>query len=218
MNATATLALVPALDSVAVYCSASSAVAEHFVQAAQTIGTALAESGLRLVFGAGSLGLMGETAKACKTAGGRVIGVTTEKLDALEGISQHCDDAEILATMPERRSRMMELADAFVILPGGLGTLEEFFEVVVGRQLGDHAKPIVIVNHNGFYGPMMAMIDHGIEHNFIRPAIREALIVVDDPADALPALIAYRPTRHDPAEYLYLPEHQAPEAELAKAS
>lgn len=111
--------------------------------------------------------------------------------------------------MPERRTRMMDLADAFVILPGGMGTYEEFFEVVVGRQLGDHSKPIVIVNHDGFYEPMIAMIEHGIAHKFIAPAIREALVVVNDAADALPALLAHRPSEHNPAEFLYLPDQPA---------
>ena len=220
MNTTATTHLhsVPALDSVAVYCAASSAIDPDFAEAARTIGRSLAENQLRMVFGAGRVGLMGESARACKTAGGRVIGITTTKLDAIEGASEYCDEVEIVEAMPERRSRMMELADAFVILPGGLGTYEEFFEVVVGRQLGDHSKPIVIVNHNHFYEPMIAMIEHGIEHKFIRPAIREALLVVDDAADALPALMAYRPGRHDPADFLYLPEENDDEETLARAS
>lgn len=197
---------VPQLGSVAVYCSASSAVESHFAEAARTIGRALGASGLQLVFGAGAAGLMGETAKACKAAGGRVFGITTEKLNALEGVSDACDEVEIVAEMPVRRSRMMELADGFVILPGGLGTYEEFFEVLVGRQLGDHPKPIVVVNDHHYYDPMIAMIEHGIEHKFIAPAIRDALIVVDDAADALPALLTHQARRHDPAEFLYLPE------------
>ena len=194
------------IKSVAVYCSASSAIDPNYARSAATIGEALAHNGLSMVFGGGRVGLMGEVAKACKTAGGRVVGITTEKLDALEGASAYCDELHIAASMPQRRSRMMELADAFVILPGGLGTYEEFFEVLVGRQLGDHSKPIVIVNHGGFFDPMVSMIDHGIEHRFIAPAIREALVVVDDPGDALPALLAHQPRRHDPAEVLYLPE------------
>lgn len=217
MNTNANLYPVPELGSVAVYCSASSAVEQHFVEAARTIGAALADNGLRMVFGGGRVGLMGEAAKACKEAGGRVHGVTTEKLDELEGASEYCDELEIVKAMPERRTRMMDLADAFVILPGGLGTYEEFFEVLVGRQLGDHGKPLVIVNHGRYYDPMIAMIDHGIEHNFIRGAIREALIVVEDAADALPALIAHRPVEHDPAEFLFLPDHEDDEL-LSRAS
>lgn len=194
------------INSVAVYCSASSAIEEHYAHAAATIGSSLAEAGLTMVFGGGRVGLMGEAARACKAAGGRVVGITTDKLEALEGGSPHCDELEIAVSMPERRSRMMDLADAYVILPGGLGTYEEFFEVLVGRQLGDHAKPIVIVNHGGFYDPMVAMIEHGIEHKFIAPAIRDALVVVTDAADALPALMAHRPRRHDAAEFLFLPK------------
>ena len=195
-----------AIHSVAVYCSASSAIEEHYGRAASTIGRALAQTGLTMVFGGGRVGLMGEAARSCKAAGGRVVGVTTGKLEALEGGSPHCDELEIADSMPQRRSRMMELADAYVILPGGLGTYEEFFEVLVGRQLGDHAKPIVIVNHDGFYDPMVAMIEHGIEHRFIAPAIRDALLVVDEAADAVPALLVYRPRRHDVTEFLYLPK------------
>lgn len=221
MNITATSHLhpVPAIGSVAVYCAASSAIEPHFTEAARTIGRALADNELRMVFGGGRVGLMGESAAACKAAGGYVVGVTTEKLDALEGGAWGiCDELQVAASMPERRSRMMELADAYVILPGGLGTYEEFFEVLVARQLGDHTKPIVIVNHGHFYDPMIAMIEHGIEHKFIRPAIREALLVVDDAAHALPALITYQPRRHDPAEFLYLPDESGNEDTLAQAS
>ncbi len=204
------------VSSVAVYCSASSAIEAHFADAAQTIGEALGRSGLQMVFGGGAVGLMGVAARACKGRGGRVIGVTTGKLDALEGGWDGCDELLVVDAMPERRTRMMNLSDAFVILPGGLGTYEEFFEVVVGRQLGDHAKPIVIVNHAGFYDPMIAMIEHGITHKFIAPAIREALVVIDQASDALPALLAHRPRPHNPAEFLYLPaEH---DSELARAS
>lgn len=207
---------VSAQLSVAVYCAASAAIDAHFADAARTIGRALGENGLRMVFGGGRVGLMGEAARACKAAGGRVFGVTTAKLDALEGRWEGCDEIEILGSMPQRRSRMMELADAFVILPGGLGTYEEFFEVLVGRQLGDHPKPIVVVNDRRYYDPMITMIEHGIEHRFIAPAIRDALIVVDDAADALPALLAHQPRRHDPAEFLFLPHDAA--AHLSQAS
>ena len=199
---------VPTLSSVAVYCSASSAIDAHFAEAARTVGRIIGDSGLQMVFGGGAVGLMGVAARTCKTHGGRVVGVTTDKLDALEGGWDGCDVLEVVEAMPERRTRMMDLADAFVILPGGLGTYEEFFEVVVGRQLGDHAKAIVIVNHDHFYDPMIAMIEHGITHKFIAPAIRDALVVVNDAADALPALLAHRPSAHNPAEFLYLPaEH-----------
>lgn len=213
MTTTATLQLPPPVASVAVYCSASSAIGAHFNDAARAVGEALGRSGLQMVFGGGAVGLMGVAARACKARGGRVVGVTTRKLESLEGGWDGCDELRVVEAMPERRSTMMDLADAFVVLPGGLGTYEEFFEVAVGRQLGDHSKPIVIVNHDDFYDPM---IEHGITHKFIAPAIREALVVVDDAADALPALLDHRPRAHNPAEFLYLPaEH---ETGLARAS
>lgn len=108
-----------------------------------------------------------------------MVGIITEKLDALEHGWAGCDELQRVDSMSERRRRMMDLGDGFVVLPGGLGTYEEFFEVLVGAQLGDHGKPIVIVNHNGYYDPLIAMIEHGITHNFIRPAIRDSLVVVE---------------------------------------
>ena len=196
---------VRTLTSVAVYCASSGALEPHFAEAARTIGRALAGAGLTMVYGGGSIGLMGESARAAKAFGGRVLGIITQTLDDLEHGWRGCDDLLIVDSMQERRRRMMDLAEGYVILPGGLGTYEEFFEVLVGRQLGDHGKPIVIVNHNRYYDPLIAMIDHGITHKFIRPAIRETLIVVDDASQALPALIAHSPSRHDPAEFLFLP-------------
>lgn len=194
------------MRSVTVYCSSSGALQAHFSDGARTVGQALAEAGLTLVYGGGSIGLMGECARAVKAGGGRVVGIITAKLDTLEHGWRGCDELEIVDSMPERRSRMMELADGYVVLPGGLGTYEEFFEVLVARQLGDHGAPIVIVNHGGYYDPLIAMIEHGIEHRFIRPAIREALIVVDDARFAVEALVSHRAAPHDPSRFLFLPE------------
>ncbi|MBU3686255.1 MAG: TIGR00730 family Rossman fold protein [Mycobacterium sp.] len=193
------------LHSVTVYCASSGELDDHFGTAARRLGEGIAALGLTMVYGGGSIGLMGECARACRAAGGRVLGIITGKLDALEHGWRGCDELDVVDSMQERRRRMMDLGDGFVVLPGGLGTYEEFFEVIVGRQLGDHGKPIVIVNHDGYYDPLIALIDHGIEHKFIRPAIREALVVVNDVTDALAALRSHRARRHDPAEFLFLP-------------
>lgn len=192
--------------NITVYCSSSGALEPHFSDGARAVGRALAEAGLTLVYGGGSIGLMGECARAAHAGGGRVVGIITAKLDNLEHGWRGCDELEIVDSMPQRRSRMMELADGYVVLPGGLGTYEEFFEVLVARQLGDHGAPIVIVNHNGYYDPLIAMIEHGIEHRFIRPAIREALIVVDDARFAVEALLSHEAPPHDPSRFLFLPE------------
>lgn len=203
------------IESVTVYCASSGALEPHFATASRRLGRAIADAGLTMVYGAGSIGLMGQTARACKSAGGRVVGIITEKLDVLEHGWRGCSELQVVDSMQERRRRMMDLGDAFVVLPGGMGTYEELFEVLVGRQLGDHYKPIVIVNHHRYYDPLMAMIDHGIEHKFIRPAIRDAIVVVEDCADAIPALLAHTSAAHDPATFLFLPDEDLPELDLA---
>jgi uncharacterized protein (TIGR00730 family) len=104
--------------------------------------------------------------------------------------------------MQERRRLLMDRGDGYIILPGGLGTYEEFFEVLVARQLGDHQKPIAIVNHERYYDPLVAMIEHGIEHRFVRPAIRGVLSVVPTGHDAIDALVAHEPGEHDPSQFL----------------
>ena len=192
--------------NITVYCSSSGALEPHFAEGARAVGSALAAAGLTMVYGGGSAGLMGECARAAKAGGGRVIGIITGKLDALEHGWRGCDELQIVESMPERRTRMMALADGYVVLPGGLGTYEEFFEVLVSRQLGDHGAPIVVVNHDGYYEPLIAMIEHGITHNFIRPAIREALVVVDAAEFAVQALLSHEAAPHDPSRFLFLPE------------
>jgi uncharacterized protein (TIGR00730 family) len=104
--------------------------------------------------------------------------------------------------MQQRRRILMDRADGYIVLPGGLGTYEEFFEVLVARQLGDHAKPIAIVNHDRYYDPLVAMIEHGIEHRFVRPAIRSVLQVVETGHGAIEALLAHEPAAHDPSQFL----------------
>lgn len=199
-----------AVTAVTVYCASSGALEPHFGEAARQLGRGIAEHGLTMVYGGGSIGLMGQSARACKAAGGRVVGIITETLDGLEHGWRGCDELQVVDSMQQRRRRMMDLGDAFVVLPGGLGTYEELFEVLVGRQIGEHPKPIVIVNHGRYYDPLIAMIEHGIAHKFIRPAIREALVVVDDCGEAIAAVLAHRPRAHDPAEFLFLPtEHRA---------
>ena len=203
------------MKSVTVYCSSSGALEPHFTQGARDLGHALAERGIALVYGGGSIGLMGECARAAKERGGRVIGIITTKLMDLEQGWSGCDEFVVVDTMQQRRRILMDRADGYVVLPGGLGTYEEFFEVLVARQLGDHAKPIAIVNHDRYYDPLVAMIEHGIEHRFVRPAIRDVLSVVDDGAAALDALIAHEPGEHDPRRFL--PMHAGSDAPSDRA-
>ena len=190
------------MQAVTVYCSSSGALEPHFTEGARDLGHALAERGIALVYGGGSIGLMGACARAAKERGGRVIGVITHKLMDVEQGWTGCDEFVVVDTMQQRRRILMDRADGYVVLPGGLGTYEEFFEVLVARQLGDHNKPIAIVNHDNYYDPLVAMIEHGIQHRFVRPAIRGVLSVVTSGTAALDALLAHEPGTHDAASFL----------------
>ncbi len=178
------------MRSVTVYCASSTALEPHFANAARTVGTELARRGLTLVYGGGSIGLMGETARAAKAAGGRVEGIITRQLLDLEQGWAGCDEMVVVDSMRERKRLLEERGDAFLILPGGLGTYEEFFEILVGRYLQNHAKPIAVVNDHGYYDPMIAMIDHGIDHKFIRPAVKDLIAFDADATRALDRLLA----------------------------
>ena len=190
------------MRSVTVYCSSSGALEPHFAHAARDLGAALAARGIALVYGGGAIGLMGECARAAKAGGGKVVGIITQKLKDHEQAWDGCDELAVVGTMQERRRMLMDRGDGYIVMPGGLGTYEEFFEVLVARQLGDHVKPIAIVNHDGYYDPLMAMIEHGIAHRFVRPAIRGVLSVVDTGHDAIEALVAHEPGTHDPTQFL----------------
>lgn len=156
------------------YCSAREAIDRaHFLQAAR-LGELLALSGRRLVYGGGSVGLMGAMARACRAKGGRVTGVITERLRAAEVMDETNEESIVVRTMRERKAILEARGDAMIVLPGGLGTMEEFFEILVGRHLGEHDKPIILVNppdpvhpgERGYYTPLLAMIDHMIEGGF----------------------------------------------------
>ena len=190
------------MRAVTVYCASSTALEPHFASAARTVGAELARRGLALVYGGGSIGLMGEVARATKAAGGRVEGVITRQLLDLEQGWDGCDEMVVVASMRERKRLLEERGDAFLVLPGGLGTYEEFFEILVGRYLANHRKPIGVVNDRGYYDPMMAMIDHGIEHRFIRPAVRDLLHFHGDPIDAIEALVRPQTASDDLGDYL----------------
>jgi hypothetical protein len=171
-----------------------------FHDAAKIIGKGLATRGLTLVYGGGCIGLMGEVATITAEHGGEVVGVITHKFVAHEQANENCDELIVVNTMQERRTLMMNRGDAFIILPGGIGTYEEFFEVLVGRQINDHTKPIGIVNVDGYFDPLLKMLEHGIEHNFMRPALRQ-LMFFDPCPDAVLDYITsgdnYQPTPED---------------------
>ena len=175
------------LSSVCVYCASSSAVASEFTSAAESFGTILAREDLRLVYGGGGVGLMGACARAAHAAGGRVLGVIPHFLTSHERPLKMVDTV-VVGSMHERKMMMFEEADAFAVLPGGIGTLEEVIELLSWRRLGLHAKPIVFLNLSGFWTPLFELLEHIVQQDLVPEEFRECWRSVDRVEDILPAL------------------------------
>jgi len=173
-----------------------------FFEAATQLGQSMGRRGLELVYGGGGIGLMGELARSLKKSGGRVHGIITKRLLALEQGFESCDELEVVETMGERKRLMSLKGQAFIALPGGLGTFEEFFEVLVQRQVGEHCKPIGLVNLDGYYDPLIGLIDHGIKHRFIKPAVHHLLQVHENPELVLDGVLSAEPFEIDPDRFL----------------
>lgn len=183
-----------ALKSVCVFCGASSGANPAYHDAAEQLGRALAERGLTLVYGGGKVGLMGVVADAAMAAGGEVIGVIPEALKALEVGHAGLSRLEVVEGMHARKARMAELADAFIALPGGLGTLEELFEVWTWGQLGYHGKPLGLLEVNGFYQKLTGFLDHLVAEQFVRQEHRAMLQLGHDADELIDALERWEPT------------------------
>ncbi len=181
---------MPKIRSLCVYCGASARVAQVHRDAAASLGRLLAEAKIRLVFGGGRVGLMGILADAALAAGGEVVGIIPEHLVRLEVGHQSASELLVVGTMHERKQKMAALSDGFVVLPGGLGTLDETFEIVTWKQLRLHDKPIVLVDVAGYWKPLAGMVEHMINEGFVQPAHRRLFGVVDKVEDVLPVLEA----------------------------
>jgi uncharacterized protein (TIGR00730 family) len=176
-----------------VYCGASSGADSRYAAAARELGQHLGQAGHTLVYGGGAVGLMGEVATAALAAGGRVIGVITQHLADLELAHPAATEMHVVQTMHERKAMMGELADAFVALPGGYGTLEELFEVLTWHQLGLHPKPVALYDVAGFWQPLLQCLDHLKKEAFVSAAHREMLLVAREPKALLDQLQNYEP-------------------------
>ena len=174
--------------NVCVFCGSGSGRNPAYVNAARTFGSALAASGLGLVYGGGSLGLMGETARAVLAAGGHVTGIIPEFLSEKERMLKEVDDLIVTTDMHERKRLMFEHSDAFVALPGGIGTLEELVEQMTWAQLGQHDKPVVIANIENFWAPLRRLLDHMRSEAFIRPDLEVRYTIVDTAEEIVPFL------------------------------
>jgi uncharacterized protein (TIGR00730 family) len=183
-------ALVRRIESVCVYCGSGKGINPAYALTARKLGKALAKDDIRLVYGGGSLGLMGEVAKATLGAGGKVTGIIPEFLGAREKMLKDVDELIVVEDMHVRKRLMFERSDAFVALPGGIGTLEELVEQLTWSQLGRHDKPIVVANIDGFWNPFLDLLTHMTGETFIRPGLDVRFIVVDSAEKIVPAILA----------------------------
>ena len=168
------------MKSVCVYCGANAGADPIYQHTATALGNRLAADGLRLIYGGGNTGLMGAVANGVLDAGGEVTGVIPQHLVDWEVAHKGVTTLEVVGSMHERKSRMFDLADGFVALPGGFGTLEEVFEMLTWRQLNIGQKPIAFLNVNGYYSPLMAMIEHMVAEKFLHADQRHDLWFGDD--------------------------------------
>lgn len=194
------------MRSVCVYCGSSSGADPRHADLAARLGRLLAEEGIDLVYGGGAVGLMGILADAALAAGGRVTGVLPQGLFQREVAHTGLTVLHEVGSMHERKQLMADLADAFVALPGGLGTLEELAEALTWAQLGIHRRPVAVLDPTGYWRPLAALLDSAVDEGFLRPSNRNVLLRVDRLEDLLPALRGASATHASVA---------APEAQLA---
>lgn len=185
------------MRSVCVYCGSNPGLKPVYAERAMALGTRLAKEKLTLVFGGGNVGLMGILADAVLAAGGEVIGVIPEQLVGWEVAHRGVTRLEVVANMHERKARMFDLSDAFVALPGGFGTLDEMFEMLTWRQLGIGDKPCAFLDVDGFYSPLVAMMDRMVAEGFVHAEQRHDLWHGDDIGAMLAWMKTYAPAQAD---------------------
>ena len=185
------------MKRICVFCGSAAGLREDYRNAAQELARALFGRGIGLVYGGGNVGLMGILADAMLQAGGAVIGVIPRALVAREVAHRGLTELRIVDTMHQRKAMMNELSDAFIALPGGFGTLEEFFEILTWSQLGIHDKPCGLLNVSGYFDRLLSMLDHAAEERFVRPPHRE-LVIAETDASAMLQRLALCASRGKP--------------------
>ena len=185
------------IQRIAVYCGSAYGVRNSYKEAAIALGALLAKRGIGLVYGGGEVGLMGAVANATLAAGGEAIGVITQALFDREIGHPGLTDLRVVGSMHERKMLMADLAGAFIALPGGFGTMDEFFEVLTWAQLGIHHKPIALLNTDRFFDPLLALCDHFVTEGFVRPAQRSLILTAETPAQLLDVVTQTVPSQLD---------------------
>ena len=178
------------LHSICVYCGSYSGVKPEYAQAARDLGRLLARTGRTLVYGGGSIGLMGEAARAARALGGRVIGVIPGHLNTRER-AYHDVDLRVVDSMHERKQTMADLGDGFMALPGGLGTFDELFEILTWNQIGLHGKPVGLLNVAGYFDALLGLIEQAVREGFAPDTARSRIFVADRPDALLQAMESF---------------------------
>jgi uncharacterized protein (TIGR00730 family) len=185
------------IRNICVYCGSGKGRNPKYMRAAQSLGKSMAQAGIGLVYGGGGLGLMGQTARSVLEHGGHVTGIIPSFLSAKEQMLKDVDELIVTKDMHERKRLMFERSDAFVALPGGIGTLEELIEQLTWSQLGRHTKPIVLANIDNFWDPLLGLLGHMRDEAFIRPGLEVRFLVVDQARRIVPAIVAAGLPRSD---------------------
>ena len=183
------------MRSICVFCGSNAGASEAYAAATRALARAIAGRGLKLVYGGGSIGLMGVLGGEALAAGGHVIGVTPRRLVEKELVRNNLSEFHVVETLQERKSLMAELSDGFIALPGGFGTLDELFEMLTWTQLGYHRKPCALLDVEGYFERLIAFLDHSVEQRFVTAAHRAILIVERDPDAMLDRLAAEPPPK-----------------------
>ena len=181
------------LKNICVYGASSASIDHVYLDAANALGKAIAEQGYGMVFGAGDTGVMGAAARGAHDAGGKVIGVLPRFMAEVEGLAYpDCDELVVAETMRERKKALEELSSAYITAPGGIGTFEEFFEILTLKQLHQHGKALVVLNTQDYYRPLLNLLNECVNQQFAAPSMHSLYGVADTPAEALAYIEAYR--------------------------
>ncbi len=184
---------MPNRPHLCVFCGSSRGANPAYAESARRVGTSLARHGLGLVYGGGRIGIMGIIADAALAEGGRVVGVIPDPLATKELAHDGLTELHVVPSMHERKALMARRSAGFLMLPGGIGTFEEFFEILTWAALGLHQKPIGILNVAGYFDPLLALLEHTVAEHFVRPAHLESLLVSDQPDTIAIDLLGHKP-------------------------
>jgi len=183
------------MNNICIFCGSNSGRGEAYAESARAMVEAIGETGLGIVFGGGNIGLMGVIAEAALAQGVRAVGITPRRLLEREVVHTGLNELHVVESMHERKALMRAQSDAFIALPGGLGTLDELFEVAALTQLGEHHKPCGLLNTSGFFDGLRGFLDHAVAERFVTPVHRDLLVVESDPRRLIAGLRAWKPAQ-----------------------